>query len=260
MLWVAFYRKKTNPQSPFDFLNLFSAIASHVAKKQNISIGLISSNEDKKFLEAQFTEYQDFIEASVDGKNGAQTKLKAILNYLPEGDALCDMDVLWTSGRPEYEKNCAYALNPEPLIFYKDHSNEQDLIKSCLPMGNVTANAGFLYAPKEIFKEYARRALSLSESTECIGHTYEQMFFVKILQDNNVPLKFIYNHTIHSYKEMKNCYKKTGIRHPFSFKIMPQEAQKFIKIGIKFGDFEFVKELVKTKFPFFKSMIYNKIF
>jgi hypothetical protein len=260
MIWVSFFLKIQIEKNCCDWGFLFLTIASHVAKHQKIPIGLISSSDDKEFLKGQLIEYGEHIKADVSGKNGAQTKLKAILKYLPENHALCDMDVLWTKGIPQYNNSLPCALNPEPLLFYKDHRDEDKLIKSCVPNGNITANAGFLYAPQNFFREYAQKALSFSETTDCIGHTYEQMFFVRFFQEKEIPLKFLYNKKIHSHLEIEKCYQESGIRHPFSFKVSLQEVQRFITIGKQFGDYDFIKNLVHKKYPFFRSMVDNEIF
>jgi hypothetical protein len=146
MTWTAFSCESTID----DFFQrdfFFAAVASHVARKNNFPLGIICSSQNRRQLSQYGIEYCYHIEANLQGRNGAQIKLDAITNHLPEGDALCDMDILWTRGVPLLKKEKAYALNPEPICFYGDYSNQKNLVDDCLPYGKQTANAGFLYAP-----------------------------------------------------------------------------------------------------------------
>jgi hypothetical protein len=259
MIWTAFRCESTTDKFFYqDFF--FAAIASHIAIKNNLPIGIICSSQHRQQLAQYGTEYSYHIEANLVEGNGAQIKLDAITNHLPEGDALCDMDVLWTRGVPVLKKEEAYALNPEPVCFYGDYSDQQSLVDACLPRGKQTANAGFLYAPAPYFKDYSRRALELSHTTTCIGHTYEQMFFVRFCQDNDIPLNFIYNKEIHSREAVESCYKESGIRHPFALKKSMVELQRFVRIGIEYCETGFVEGLLAKYLPMFTCMIRRNVF
>lgn len=259
MIWTAF-RCESTMDKFFHEDFFFAAVASHVAIRNNLPIGIICSSQHRQQLAQYGIEYQYHIEANLQGGNGAQIKLDAIANHLPEGDALCDMDVLWTRGVPAFKKEEAWALNPEPIYFYGDYSDQKNLVDVCLPHGNQTANAGFLYAPYPRFKEYARKALELSRTTTCIGHTYEQMFFVRFCQDHGIPLNFIYNKEIHSPEAVEYCYKESGMRHPFALKKSMVELQRFVRIGLEHCEAGFVEGLLNQYLPMFRCMIRRDIF
>lgn len=260
MVWVSFFLNQSQPKQFLDWSLIFLAISANIAKKQKIQIGLISSASDRHWLDKYGIKYCEHISGDVSGKNGAQTKLKAILNYLPEDEPLCDMDIIWPINMPQIDKSKAWALNPEPILFYQDYSGQKKLIYNCLPTGKLTANAGFLFLPKKYFREYAKTAFGFSQTTNCIGHTFEQMFFVKFCQDIGIELKFIYPEIVKCYEGVERCYQSCGIRHPFSFKGSLQEVQRFITIGMELGDPDYISHFIKSNFPIFKSMLNNEVF
>jgi hypothetical protein len=255
-LWVAFNSCCYNPEN-----SLFDSIASNVAKVQNVNIGIICNNEDRKFLQKLGVSYDAHINADIVGNNGAQIKLDAIERYLPDGDALCDMDVFWTSGFKRPEKlNHSIALNYEPIELYADYSNYREWVLLCLPKNEKTINAGFLYMPTQAFKEYAKQAKFLSQKIKCIGHTYEQMFFVRFSEDNNIDVSCLFNEDVHCLQQIEKCYKLTGIRHPFSFKASLQEIQRCTRMGQLHGDPDFVSWIVNKNFPQFQPMLEHDFF
>jgi hypothetical protein len=231
---------------------LFLFLANNMNLQSGNSIGLIASKEDKKFLESFGCRYKEFIEADLTGKNGALIKIEAIQKFLPDGDALIDGDV-FLSKKLNLNPSYAWVLNYEPLYFFKKYND--DYLKQCVPTGNRTINAGLLYAPKDHFREYARQAEHLAKQEKCIGHTYEQMFFLKYCQDKNIEIFAIYPKEVHLKSEVEIMWQESGVRHPFCYKCSLIETQRCIQIAMKFGNKEDIKKFIIQKRPYYKTMI-----
>lgn len=230
---------------------LFLAMANHMNRHCGINIGLIASQEDCDLLKNNACYFDRFIEAELSGHNGATIKLDAINRWLPEGDALVDGDVFF-SYSPKIDLSIAWALNYEPLYLFKEYP--QEALRECLPKNKHTINAGFLYIPPPYFRQYAAEALTIAQKINCVGHTYEQMFFVKFCEDKQVTFSAIYPFTVHEAKDVETMWQKSGIRHPFCYKCSLIETQRCIQIAMKFGNAQEIKNLISEKWPYYKSM------
>jgi hypothetical protein len=256
-IWIAY--RSFNINSWID--DIYHTIAASVARQNKAGIGIIASAADREHLKQLHIEYDQFIEANLIGNNGAQIKLFAIKNFLPEGDAICDMDVFWTKGRPQgLNVNNAVALNYEPLRFYADYSRHRTQFLKCLPSGEKTVNAGFMYMPSAAFKKYAGQALELAENMDCAGHTYEQAFFVKFCQDHGIDVSCIFDGIIHQQGDVEKLYQARGVRHPFCYKKSLIELQKCVQVGMRHAEPGFTERIIKTKYPIFRSMLDNALF
>jgi hypothetical protein len=253
-LWTAYKRIGDDYQS-----RMFTVLASLVARHRGIEVGLISSDEDRASLKSCGFRSSGFIEADLPGATGAEIKLNAIAEHLPDGDALIDGDVFLTK-LPDLDPAIGWALNYEPLRLYRHYTNdEMAVVQKCWPQGE-TINAGLLYLPPDSFRDYARQALDLSRQIRCIGHTYEQMFFVRYCQSHGIELRAVYPHSVHTQREVEAMYQASGIRHPFCYKYSLQEAQRAIDLAMGWGDPRLVRTILNRFWPAWAEMADRKLF
>jgi hypothetical protein len=254
-LWTAYKRLGEDYHS-----RLFTVLASHVAQHRGVAIGLIASREDADFLARCGFVSAEFIEAKLDGEIGATVKLCAIERYLPAGDALIDNDV-FLSEPLALNPHKAWALNYEPLRLYRPYDeSEMAVVQKCWPQGQRTINAGLLYLPPDHFARYARQALELGRQIRCIGHTYEQAFFVRYCQENGLVLDAVFPHDVHSQKQVEAMYQASGIRHPFCYKGSLREQQRVIDLAMERGDPARVRHLLRRHWPAWAIMAEQPLF
>jgi hypothetical protein len=254
-LWTA-YKCLGDDYQP----RLFTVLASLVARHRGIEVGLISSKEDRTSLKSCGFRCADFIEADLPGATGAEIKLNAIAEHIPDGDALIDGDVFLTK-LPDLDPATGWALNYEPLRLYRQYaSDEMAVVQKCWPQGERTINAGLLYLPPDSFRDYARQALDLSRQIKCIGHTYEQMFFVRYCQNRGIELRAVYPHSVHTQREVEAMYQASGIRHPFCYKSSLLEAQRAIDLAMEHADPRLVRAILKRFWPAWAEMADRKLF
>lgn len=252
-LWTA-YKQITEDHE----ILLFTILASLVAKERGIEVGLIANNQDRARLRSLGFRHSGHIDADLPAGCGAIVKLAAINKHLPQGDALIDGDLFLTS-QPLLDPSVGWALNWEPLRFYRHYSSDQPVDK-CWPSGNRTINAGLLYAPPPYFRQYAQQALGLSRQIQCIGHTYEQMFFVRFCQDSGLPLRTVIDREIHAHQEVEQAWQDCQIRHPFCYKHSLRETQRCIDVASEFADPDLVFRLLAKFWPFYKEMATKRLF
>jgi hypothetical protein len=239
---------------------MFGVLASRVARHCGVSLGLIASREDAQSLAASGFCYDELLPADLRGTQGADIKLDAIARFLPEGHALVDNDVFFTR-YPDIDYAAAWCLNYEPLRLYRAYEKEEHaIVERCLPAGENTINAGLLYMPPPLFRDYAMRALELAQHIRCIGHVYEQMFFARFAQDAGLKLRAVYPHSVHSQPEVEAMWRESGIRHPFCYKTSLLEAQRAIDIAMLHADPDETRRLLKSYWPGFSEMAYRRLF
>jgi hypothetical protein len=254
-LWTA-YKQIGNDYESL----LFTVLASLVAAHRGVQIGLIASRQDGATLKRRGFRCSDFIDADLRGNMGAGIKLRAILDYLPAGDALIDGDVFLTTPLALHP-SAGWALNYEPLRLYRHYSpREMAAVQSCWPRGQQTINAGLLYLPRNFFGDYAARALALSQEIRCIGHTYEQAFFVRYCQEQGIELRAVYPHNVHTQRDVEKMYQASGIRHPFCYKYSLLEAQRAIDLSMEHGDPRLIRTTLKRFWPAWAEMADRQLF
>jgi len=254
-LWTAYKRLGDDYQT-----RLFTVLASLVARQCEVEVGLIASREDCALLKSWGFRCADFIEAELAGDSGALVKLHAIAEYLPAGAGLIDNDVFLTAPL-KLDPSIGWALNYEPLRLYRYYdSAEMSVVEKCRPQGDRTINAGLLYLPAEHFRAYARRALALSREIRCIGHTFEQMFFVRYCQEAGLELRAVYPHNVHAQKEVETMWQASGIRHPFCYKSSLLEAQRAIDVAMERGDPRLVRAILRRFWPAWAEMADRRLF
>ena len=114
--------------------------------------------------------------------------------------------------------------------------------------------------PAEHFRDYARRALALSQEIQCIGHTYEQMFFVIYCQEVWLELRAVYPHNVHAQKEVETMWQESGIRHPFCYKSSLLEAQRAIDVAMEHADARLVRAILRRFWPAWAEMADRRLF
>lgn len=257
-IWFAYSEIKQQDTYRPNFTDvLYVALANIVNNNNGYKIGLIANNKDRQLLSDNLCTFDKYICANFSESKGATIKLEAILKYLPEGDAIIDGDVFLA--RPiNVDPSCACVLNYEYISLYKNYSDkEHKIIEQCMPSGRKTINAGFLYAPQPHFRKYAEQALKLSSKIDCIGHTYEQMFFLKYCQENNLGVSAIYDGNVHAYGDVDTMWQNTKIRHPFFYKPLNCETRKCIDIALQYGDSDKVKKLLEERWRYFRDALHD---